>query len=36
MELLSAYGTPEQKERWLEPLLAPEIRAAIHGDPQSP
>ncbi|PVG81915.1 acyl-CoA dehydrogenase [Nocardioides gansuensis] len=29
MELLSQFGTPEQKERWLEPLLAAEIRSAF-------
>jgi acyl-CoA dehydrogenase len=29
MELLSAYGTPEQKERWLKPLLAAEIRSCF-------
>ena len=29
MELLSLFGTPEQKERWLEPLLEGEIRSAF-------
>jgi acyl-CoA dehydrogenase len=29
MELLSLFGTEEQKERWLEPLLAGEIRSAF-------
>jgi len=29
MELLSAYGTPEQKERWLAPLLAGDIRSCF-------
>lgn len=28
MELLAAYGTPEQKERWLQPLLNQEIFSA--------
>jgi acyl-CoA dehydrogenase len=28
IELLEMFGTPEQKERWLEPLLAGEIRSA--------
>lgn len=28
MELLSMFGTPEQKERWLRPLLDGEIRSA--------
>lgn len=29
MELLAMYGTPEQKERWLVPLLAGEIRSSF-------
>src|SRR5581483_6719072 len=29
MELLSLFGTEEQKERWLEPLLEGEIRSAF-------
>ena len=29
MELLSLFGTDEQKERWLEPLLEGEIRSAF-------
>jgi acyl-CoA dehydrogenase len=28
MEVLAKYGTPEQQERWLKPLLAGEIRSA--------
>nr|WP_087573226.1 MULTISPECIES: acyl-CoA dehydrogenase family protein [unclassified Sphingomonas] len=28
MEVLARYGTPEQQERWLKPLLAGEIRSA--------
>lgn len=29
MEVLARYGTPEQQERWLRPLLAGEIRSAF-------
>jgi acyl-CoA dehydrogenase len=29
MEIIARYGTPEQKRRWLEPLLAGEIRSAF-------
>ncbi|GAA2632412.1 acyl-CoA dehydrogenase family protein [Streptomyces axinellae] len=29
MELLAEFGSPEQRERWLEPLLAGEIRSAF-------
>jgi acyl-CoA dehydrogenase len=29
MELLSLFGTPEQKERWLNPLLEGKIRSAF-------
>ena len=29
MEVLERVGTPEQKERWLKPLLSGEIRSAF-------
>ena len=29
MEVLAAFGTPEQRERWLKPLLRGEIRSAF-------
>ncbi len=29
MEILTKFGTPEQQERWLEPLLEGEIRSAF-------
>src|SRR5687767_3773142 len=29
MEILHMFGTPEQKERWLAPLLAGEIRSCF-------
>ncbi|WP_340539934.1 acyl-CoA dehydrogenase family protein [Nocardioides sp. GXZ039] len=29
MEILAMYGTPEQQEQWLDPLLACEIRSAF-------
>ncbi len=29
MEVLARYGTPEQQQRWLEPLMAGEIRSAF-------
>ena len=29
MEVIARYGTPEQQERWLKPLLAGEIRSAF-------
>ncbi len=29
MEVLHRYGTPEQKDRWLRPLMAGEIRSAF-------
>jgi acyl-CoA dehydrogenase len=35
MELLSMFGTPEQKEQWLRPLMAGDIRSAyVMTEPQ--
>ena len=36
-EILALAGTPEQKQRWLEPLLAGEIRSAFSmTEPETP
>jgi acyl-CoA dehydrogenase len=32
MELLSLFGTPEQKARWLDPLLEGTIRSGVLDD----
>ncbi len=32
METIERYGSPEQKEHWLKPLLAGEIRSAFRDD----
>jgi hypothetical protein len=32
METIERYGTDEQKDRWLEPLLAGQIRSGVPDD----
>ena len=35
MEILAEYGTPEQRQRWLEPMLAGEIRSRSRKNVQT-